>query len=239
MRRLLILLLLVPCLGFSQTKNVVSVTRLFPKTDKVAELEKAIAAHAQKYHMGDWKWRVYQIQTGPDAFGYHIVEGPNSWTDFDGRGNLGAEHTADVQKNLAPLTMGPGSESYSVFRDDLSSVQPTDYADKISITHVFQKPGWGGKIESNLKKAKKVWEKSGESVAVYQSHYSGQGQYTLVTRHKQGWKEKEKGFLKPFTDRYNEMYGENTYDDYLESIQKYTDHAWGEMLTFRADLSSK
>ena len=135
--------------------------------------------------------------------------------------------------------MGPGSESYSVFRDDLSSVQPTDYADKISITHVFQKPGWGGKIEYNLKKAKKVWEKSGESVAVYQSHYSGQSQFAIVTRHKQGWKEKEKGFLKPFTDRYNEMYGENTYDDYLESIQKYTDHSWGEMLTFRADLSSK
>ncbi len=238
MRRLLVFMMVIPFLGFSQ-KNVVNVVRLFAKADKVAELEKAIVAHAQKYHTGDWKWRVYQIQTGPDAFGFHIEEGPNSWTDFDGRGNLGAEHTADVAKNLAPLTTGPGSDSYYVFRDDLSSAQTTDYTDKISILHVYQKPGWGGKIESNLKKARMVWEKGGESIAVYQSHYSGQAQYTIVTRHKQGWKEKERGFFRPFTDRYNEAYGENAYDDYLDAIQKYTDHSWGEMLIYRADLSSK
>ncbi len=239
MRRLLVLLLLVPFLGFSQTKNVVNVSRLFAKPDKVAELEKAVAAHAQKYHTGDWKWRVFQIETGPDAFGLHIVEGPNSWTDLDGRGNLGAEHTADLMKNIAPLTSGQGAESYFVYRDDLSTVQPTDYSDKISITHIYPKVGWGLKLESYMKKAKKAWEKGGESVAVYQSHFSGQAQYSIVNRHKQGWKEKEKDFRKPFIDRYNEVNGENTYDDYLGAVQKYIDHAWGEMLVYRADLSSK
>ncbi len=239
MRKLLVLLLAIPIIGFSQTKTVVNVTRLFAKPEKVAELEKALAAHAQKYHTGNWKWRVFSINTGPDAFGYNIVEGPNSWTDLDTRGDLGAEHTADLTKNIAPLTMSQGSESYMVYRDDLSSVQPTDYTDKISVTHVFPKVGWGVKIENYLKKAKKVWEKSGESIAVYQSHFSGQAQYLVVTRHKQGWKEKEKDFRKPFVERYNEVNGENAYDDYLGSIQTYVDHAWGEMLTLRADLSSK
>ncbi len=40
---------------------------MFPKADKVLDFEKALAAHAQKYHTGDWKWRVYEIQSGPDV----------------------------------------------------------------------------------------------------------------------------------------------------------------------------
>ena len=102
MKKYLLLLVLIPFIGFSQTKNVVSVRRFFPKLDKVLELEKALTAHAQKYHTGDWKWRVFEISSGPDAGGYHVVEGPNSWTTLDSRGNLGAEHTADLAKNILP-----------------------------------------------------------------------------------------------------------------------------------------
>ena len=65
------------------------------------EFEKALTAHAQKYHTGDWKWRVYEIQSGPDAGGYHIVEGPNSWDEIDKRGNLGSDHNNDWNKNVA------------------------------------------------------------------------------------------------------------------------------------------
>ena len=97
------LCLLLPFLGFSQVKNVVNTTRVFPKQDKIAEFDKALASHAQKYHTGDWKWRVWSIESGPDAGGYMITEGPASWEGIDGRGNLGAEHTADFEKNVAPL----------------------------------------------------------------------------------------------------------------------------------------
>lgn len=31
------------------------------------EFEKAIAAHAQKFHTGDRKWRVIEIQSAPEA----------------------------------------------------------------------------------------------------------------------------------------------------------------------------
>ena len=85
MKRIFLLCMLVPLLGISQNKNVVNSTRAFPKVDKVLEYEKALAAHAQKYHTGDWKWRVFEIQSGPDAGGYHITEGPASWQDIDGR----------------------------------------------------------------------------------------------------------------------------------------------------------
>lgn len=232
-------LALIPLMGFSQDKTVMSLDRVFCKPDKVAEFEKALAAHAQKYHTGDWKWRVSQIMSGPDAGGYAIAEGPNTWTTLDTRGDLGAEHTADYQKNISPHTTNAGGSSYMVFRADLSTVQPTEFTDKISITHTYPKVGWGSKFEARTKKVKKVWEAAGQSVAVYEAHLSGEPQFIIVTRHKQGWKEKEANFRKPFPERYNAVHGDGTFDDYLESVQKYTDRTWGEMLTLRADLSSK
>ena len=73
MRKIFLLCMLVPLFGISQNQTVVNSSRYFPKVDKVQEFEKALTAHIQKYHSGDWKWRVYEIQTGPDAGGYHIV----------------------------------------------------------------------------------------------------------------------------------------------------------------------
>src|SRR5262245_8155837 len=109
MKRLLAFFLLISLTGFSQTKNVVSVTRVFPKISKVAEFEKALTAHAQKYHTGDWKWRVFEIQSGPDAGGFHITEGPVSWTQLDSRGDISQAHTDDWNKNVAPFL----TEKYS------------------------------------------------------------------------------------------------------------------------------
>lgn len=238
MKKNLLLFLLVPIIGFSQTKNVISTFRVFAKPDKSLELEKALAAHAQKYHSGDWKWRVFEIQSGPDAGGLHVTEGPNSWTTLDGRGTLGVEHTTDWAKNVMPLTTGMSGESYSVFREDLSTIKATEYTTKISINHVYPKTGEGHKVEARLKKLKKVWEASRASVAVYESHLSGEPQFAIVTRHKDGWKEKEPGFLKPMKDRYDAVHGEGAYEEWINSTSNIS-RSWGEMLMLRPDLSSK
>jgi len=78
MKMFVLLCLLVPAFAVVQVKNVVSTNRVFPKADKVLNFKKALAAHAQKYHKDDYAWRVYEIQSGPDAGGYHITEGPTS-----------------------------------------------------------------------------------------------------------------------------------------------------------------
>lgn len=239
MKKLLALCLLLPLLGLSQTKNVVSVTRVFPKIDKVAEFEKALTAHAQKFHTGDWKWRVFEIQSGPDAGGYHITEGPVSWEQVDGRGDLGQAHTDDWNKNVAAFLTDKYQSSFSVFREDLSTVQLTDYSDKIAILHVFPKPGLGLKVEENLKNVKKVWEAGKETVAVYQSSSSGPAQFALVTRYKEGLKERATGFRKPFNERFAEVHGAAGYAAYLENITKNTENSWSELLFYKKELSSK
>ena len=134
MRKIILFCLLIPIIGMAQN-NVVSTFRAFPKADKVLEFEKALATHAQKYHTGNWKWRVFAIQSGPDANGYHITEGPLSWDMIDGRGDLSVEHNNDWNKNVAIYLTERGAASYSVFQDTLSTVMMTDYADKINITH--------------------------------------------------------------------------------------------------------
>jgi hypothetical protein len=239
MRKIILLWLLYPLMVSGQNKTVVNTTRVFPKADKVLEFEKALAAHALKYHTGDWKWRVFDIETGPDAGGYQIVEGPNSWEQIDGRGNLGTDHTTDWNKTVAIYLTDKGSNMYSIYQDSLSSVALTDFSDKISITHYFPKIGWGNKVKGLIAKMKKVWTASGESVAVYQTSSSGPAQYALVTRYKQGLKERDPAFRKPFKERYEAMYGADSYNEGLEIFQNYVENTWGELLSARADLSSK
>ena len=239
MRKILLICFLLPVMVVGQKKNVVNANRVFPKVDKVLEFEKALTAHAQKYHIGDWKWRVFEIQSGPDYGGYHITEGPSSWEQIDGRGNLGAEHNTDWNKNVTPFLTDKTSSVYSVFQDTLSSVALTDYTNMINITHFFPKTGWGYKLREVFVKFRKVWEASGESVAVYVSSSSGPAQYAVVTRYKQGLKEREDGFRKPFKDRYEAMYGADSWDNVAEVYQQYVDNVWSELLSYRTDLSSK
>jgi len=239
MIKFFLLCVLIPSMGLSQTKNVSHTTRIIPKPDKNAELEKGLIAHVAKYHTGDWKWRVFEIQTGPDAGGFHIVEGPLSWDQFDGRGNLGAEHTADWNKNVAPYTIGQGTQGYSTFNEELSTVKLTDYTDKIIINHAYPKPGMINKTMDLTRKMKKIWVASNESVAVYNVVGSGEPQVVTVTRLKNGLKELDPAVLKPMPERYEAAYGEGSWNYYLEEYAKAVERRWTEMLFYRADLSSK
>jgi hypothetical protein len=234
-----LLCMLIPFAGMSQTKNLISTNRVFPKVDKVLEFEKALAAHAQKYHTGTAHWRVFAIQSGPDAGGYHITEGPTSWEAEDVRGNLGNEHNLDWNKSVAIYLTERGSTGYSVYQDSLSTVALGDFSDKINITHIYPKIGKGDNVVSIIKKLKKNWAAAGVTVAVYTASSSGKGQYTLVTRYKQGLKERAAGFRKPFKETYESVNGEGSYAQFQKDLADYVDETWSELLFMRADLSSK
>lgn len=240
MKKIFLFCMLIPVLGISQNKNVVNTTRVFAKVDKVLEFEKALTAHAQKYHTGDWKWRVFEIQSGPDAKGYQITEGPTSWTALDGRGNLGTDHNNDWNKNVAIYLTDRGTSGYSVYEDSLSTVALGDYSDKINITHWYPKIGWGPKVREVLAQMKKAWEAGGQTVAIYSSSSSGPAQFALVSRYKTGLKEREPGFIKEsFKSRYEKANGEDSFDKYVDLLREYLNDSWSELLFYRADLSSK
>jgi hypothetical protein len=233
MRKMILLLLALPLLGVAQNnKTVVNVNRVFVKQDKTQQFEKALTAHAQKYHTGDVKWRVFTVESGPDAGAYHITEGPTSWEGVDKRGNLGKEHTNDWDMNIAPLLTDRGSVSYSVYREDLSTIALTDYTDKIAITHVYPKLGYNDEVEAMVKSLKKTWEQSGQTVAVYESASSGEAQLAIVTRYKNGLIERTIGYRKPMKDRYTFANGDGSWDNYLKGLRTYVDRTWSELLFF-------
>lgn len=230
---------MLPVLSFAQSKTLLSGNRVFPKNDKVSAFEKALASHAQKYHKGDVAWRVWSIESGPDAGGYMISEGPTTWATMDGRGDLGAEHTADWEKNVLSLTEGRGQSSYSEFQADLSTVQLTDYADKIIITHMTAKPGKMVQTKALLQKMNKMWLADKESVAVYAMAFSGEPGYITVTRLKNGLKELADDYRKPAPDRYNAVHGAGAFDTWLNDYANAVENRWSELLTYKPLLSSK
>lgn len=234
-----LLIALIPFISIGQTKNVMTAHKVFPKIDKVLEFEKALAAHAQKYHSGDVAWRVFEIQSGPDAGGYMISEGPTTWDALDGRGDLSTEHHIDWNKNVAIYLTDRMSIGYSVYQDSLSTVALGDFAEKINISHVYPKVGKNVKVRNLIKKLKAAWVADGSSVAVYAANSSGPAQFTIVTRYKQGLKEKNQGFRKPFKQTYEGVHGEDSFEDYLEEIGQYVNEIWSELLFMRKDLGSK
>jgi hypothetical protein len=239
MRKFFFVLLLLPLLGVAQTKTVITSNRLIAKNDKVTDFEKALTNHTQTYHKGDVAWRVWIIESGPDAGGYMVTEGPTTWGTLDGRADISAEHTADWDKNVLPLTTGSGQSGYYDFQTDLSTVQLTDYADKIVINHMTAKPGKINDMKALIQKMKKVWQDGNESVAVYSTVFSGEPGYIYVTRLKNGLKELAADYRKPMADRYNKAYGAGSFDRWLKDYADIVQSRWSELLTYKPELSSK
>ncbi|WP_310379800.1 hypothetical protein [Flavobacterium sp.] len=239
MKSLFLLLMLIPLVSISQTKNVISTSRVFPKVDKQLEFEKALATHAQKYHTGDNKWRVFQIQSGPDAGGFHIVEGPKTWESEDVRGDINIEHNNDWHKSVTIHLTDRSSHGYSVYIDSLSTVAIGDYSDKVQVTHVYPKMGYSYRVATMIKQLKAAWEAQGITAAVYEVNASGAPQFAIARRYKQGLKEKTDGFRKSFVDAFEKIHGKGSWGIYNDNVKEYINEQWSELLFYRADLSSK
>ena len=238
MRKAFFALFLLPLLAAAQDKTVISYNRVFAKPDKTQQFEKALAAHAQKYHKGDVSWRVATIESGPDAGGYLIIEGPSTWDAMDKRGNLGAEHTNDWERNVMPLCTEKFDAGYTVYRPDLSSVQLGEFSDKTVINHVYYKPGYFEETEATIKNLKKAWEASGQTIAVYEASASGAPQFIVVTRYKDGLKEREANYRKPMKERYESANGSGSWTNYQTFLKNGIERSWSEMTFYRKDLSS-
>jgi hypothetical protein len=239
MKKIFMVLMFVPLFGLSQTKNISSTYRIFPIEGKSAELEKALTAHVQKFHTTSVRWRVLEIQTGPDAGGYQINEGPGSWEDFDKREKNSDAHSADWSKTVAIYISKSGTTGYVAYNEEYSTVQLTDYSDKIILNHMFIKPGMVGDAMALMAKMKKPWADGNESMAVYTTVASGEPQIITSRRLKGGLKELDPSFNKPMPERYRAANGADSWGEYLEDYARIFSSRWSEMLLFRADLSSK
>ena len=230
----------MPVMLFAQEKSVVTFTRYFPKADKVTVFEKALAAHAQKFHKGDVKWMVFTIESGPDAGGYLLAEGPTSWDGLDKRGDISKAHTDDWDTNLQPLLTEKMRNEYYVYRLDLSTADLSGTTAKVGVNHTYYKPGFFGDMEEWYKAMKKNWADTDQAVAVFQSSSSGEPQFMSITLYKQGLKERETAFRPALPVTFAKANGgEDVWKRYLEIFKTSVSRQWGEMLFLKPDLGSK
>ena len=245
----IILLMLSPLIAFAQAapaatapaapkKNTITTYRVWVKNGHEAAFKAAMAAHAQKFHTGSWKWRVNEVLSGPDGGAYQVVEGPNSWTDLEGRGDLGAEHTKDYENNLQPHIEKSSPESYMTYQESASTTAATNWSNKSAITHFYYKPGRGPATLEVIKTYKKSWEKQGFNIVVWSPHASGEPQYVIVRRYKNGFKDLDESGPS-MRQAFDDANGAGSFDKTQDEIARDIDHTVSEMIEFKPDLSSK
>lgn len=90
-----------------------------------------------------------------------------------------------------------------------------------------------------LKKMKPAWIAGNESIAVYRYVASGSPQVVILTRLREGLKELDNSFRKPFPERYGDINGSNSWSDFLKNYSNAVENRWSELLFYRPDMSSK
>jgi hypothetical protein len=170
---------------------------------------------------------------------FMIVEGPNSWTDLEGRGDLGPEHLKDYETNILPHVEKSTPEMYATYQPDVSTVGAAAFSPtKTLITRVYVKPGRSARALDSLKTWKKIWEKRGYNVGVWSSFYSGESCYIIVDRLKNGWRDLDEDVISSRKVA-DEIGGPGTYDRLMEDNALNVERSLGEMIEFKPDLSSK
>ena len=237
-KHLLFLTLLFSSIFTFAQNNVSFSSKIFPKIDKIQEFEMALKVHVQKYHTNDWKWNVFQVQSGPDYGGYMISEYPVSWDQVDKRGDLGSAHMTDWNKNVLVHVREVGRmASYGEFKAELSTVALTDYADKIMVEYQISKPGKASAHRAMLETLKKVWVEGKESVAVYEQVGSGAPKFAIITRFKDGLKVLSDDNQQAMSSRLDKVYGEGSFKSFADEYSKNVESRWSEILYKRVDLS--
>lgn len=244
MKRFIVLFLalcLILPLAASQAQEKATMTsdRVKPKPGKDAALKKALADHVAKYHTGNWKWRVFSVLSGPDAGGYMLNEGPNTWTALEGRKEISDEHSRDYESNVTPLVESNGSSLFLVFQKDLSCDSSGGKFTKALLRHIYPKPGKGPRLVEYFKTWKTVWQKLGLHVVVWSTFYSGEPQFIVSYRLPQGFVDLEQSRTKALREGFDEIAGAGAYARYLEDLDKYVDRVSEEMIELLPEVSSK
>ncbi len=219
-------------------KGTIDTYMVMPKDGHDTALKAALAAHAQKFHSGNWKWRVYSVLTGPDSGAYMILEGPNSWTDIEGRGDLGPEHQKDYEANILPHVEKSSPEMYATYVKGASTTDAAAFStNKVLVSNCYLKPGRGPHALDDAKAWKKIYEKLGISVVAWRTFYSGEQCYIFAGRLKDGFKDLD-GHL-DFRKAADEVLGAGALDRLVESDTANYSRIVDEIIEFKPELSSK
>lgn len=159
MKKLLVVLLFLPILGYTQDKspNMYEVMTMEVKRGMEDKFEAAVKAHNEKYHKdGLYKARLAYNISGPSGGTYTWIMGPTNWSSQDMRSDQEV-HDADW-KNVDQYVERYYSPSYWSYSEKLSHVVPGKELNKRLIWAYNIKRGKGARWAELVEKVKKVYD---------------------------------------------------------------------------------
>lgn len=196
------------------------------KPDKVDLFKKGMAAHNKKYHAADpYKAAVRMNVTGPNTGSYIWIMGPTTWTQMDGRPGKG-EHDTDWEKNVAAYCESISPPGYWRMVKDVNYDPAPGKNTKMSRARFHEvRPGQMDRFIELMKRIaatnKKANSSMGFSMAVRQDWARGTNAIVFGSFDKWAQLEGNPNFVKS----YEELYGEGSWDRFLEEIGMCVDRS--------------
>ncbi|RFN60084.1 hypothetical protein [Marixanthomonas ophiurae] len=244
MKKIFLLALLVPFLALSQNSNEYGVFEnalLTPNPAQVSQFEKGLAAHNKEYHgEGTYGARVYWVSNGPNTGSYVWVMGPFPWSSLDNRPAQKEGHDADWNTNVAPYTTADsGAQSYWRFNAELSRFSKNFTIKNMEVDTWDIKRGKYKEAMALVKKIHDVYtSKSPEDTyGIYTNEFSstkeGRDLAVISFFEKSAWL----GEDHDISNKYDEMYGAGSWDQFLNDWMEVTNGGETEIWIYVPELS--
>ena len=245
MKKILFFLLasfaMVHVLGQDKTRARVEI--IIPKADMVAEFEKGLAAHVQKFHpKATDPVTVYMVSSGSRSGEYHFVQGPMSWADIAGKQYTG-EHSDDWTKNVAKFTKSSETHFYN-FNPENSFNVSEDELEWSIISFITLNGGTASTYQQLLKTRVDALTKAkdGRSFAIYAHSFAGRDNehnYVNVSPLKGGLKDLDAQLFVPMSKILNDNIGPNAAVDDNKGVEVSIKKVETMLVRRMANLSSK
>jgi len=241
-------MLLLPMLAIAQNQGeyvVFETAILTPNPAQISQFEKGMAAHNKKFHgEGPYGTRVYWISNGPQIGSYAWVMGPLPWSAMDGRPTAENGHDADWDANVMPYVMpyvmpGSGAQTYMKFNPEISRFSKDFAIKNMLIDYYDVKRGKMKDVMQLVEKIGKVYADKlpDETYGIYTKEFGstkeGRDLAVISFFDKSGWL----GQDHEMTKRYEEVYGDGSFDQFLQDWYAVTNGGESELWNFRPDLS--
>ncbi|MBT8195693.1 MAG: hypothetical protein KJO64_04660 [Bacteroidia bacterium] len=224
MKKLIIILLMLPFFAFSQDKKEPSLYEVFNMTVKQGQedaYEAAVKAHNAKFHPEDGMYhaRLFYNLNGPSAFKYSWVMGPTNYGAMDNRPAKGA-HDDDWAKVTA-MVEHTDAPTYWMLDRELSHLVDNDAHVKRIIWMYDVKSGEFETFKELCAKVKKVYveKRPTEGFVVVFNEIAdtkaGMDAAILFPFDKWGWLDRESNFK----THYEEVHGANSFEPFLKSFR--------------------
>jgi len=213
---------------------------LKPKTENLKELGANMKAHNDKYHSQDpYRASVWSVTTGPRSGGMVWFMGPCTFSDLDNR-PAGGGHDEDWRDNVMPHISDVSDGGYWRLMEGFS-YQPENFTPKVMwILYIDVKRQKWDEFKHLMTTIMKNYEtnKFSNSMSLYENVANdGSGKDAAIVWQYQKYADLDKN--QEFNKKYEEIYGDNSWRDFMEAVNDYTEGTQEEMMEVMPALSSE